>query len=160
MPTLRPLCGVSKAEYQVFPAVRSHPSCVAPYPRYAVYSVELVTVSFVFLGDNGVVTGRANPMLLFVLVHVNAALLWLRYSRPDADRWFRARSTSAERQSPLSCALTCLGRSDSTPSRRSSSGRMPASGRTPARCPILSATGSGVRDPPAPLGALVGTEWK
>ena len=43
----------------------------------------------IFLGDIGVVAGLANLMLLVVFVLVNAALLKLRYSRPELERGFR-----------------------------------------------------------------------
>jgi APA family basic amino acid/polyamine antiporter len=88
--TSRLLYGVSKAEYQVFPAAlsRVHPSRQTPHLAVAV--VCLGTLPFVFLDDIGVVAGLANLALLVVFVLVNAALLRLRFSKPDADRPFRA----------------------------------------------------------------------
>jgi APA family basic amino acid/polyamine antiporter len=87
--TSRLLYGVSKSEYRVFPAIlsRVHPSRQTPH--YAVVTVGVITIPFVFLGDIGVVAGLANLMLLIVFVLVNAALLKLRYARPDAERGFR-----------------------------------------------------------------------
>ena len=87
--TSRLLYGVSKSEYQVFPEVfsRVHPDRQTPH--YAVGLVGLGTIPFVFLGDIGLVAGLANVMLLVVFVIVNAALLKLRYSRPEAERGFR-----------------------------------------------------------------------
>ncbi|MEF8807287.1 APC family permease [Natronomonas sp.] len=88
--TSRLLYGVSKSEYHVFPETfsRVHPSRQTPH--YAVALVGLLTIPFVFLDDIGLVAGLANLMLLIVFVLVNVALLKLRYSRPDADRGFRA----------------------------------------------------------------------
>ncbi|MFB6160564.1 MAG: APC family permease [Haloferacaceae archaeon] len=88
--TSRLLYGVSKAEYRVFPEAfsRVHPSRRTPH--YAVLLVGLATIPFVFLGDVGAVAGLANLALLVVFALVNAALLRLRYTRPDARRGFRA----------------------------------------------------------------------
>jgi APA family basic amino acid/polyamine antiporter len=88
--TSRLLYGVSKEEYQVFPTVfsRVHPSRRTPH--YAVALVGAATLPFVLLGDIAIVAGLANVMLLVVFVLVNAALLRLRFSRPDAERGFRA----------------------------------------------------------------------
>jgi len=87
--TSRLFYGVSKSEYNVFPAVfsRVHPSRQTPH--YAVVVIGLATLPFIFLGDIGVVAGLANLMLLVVFVLVNAALLKLRYSRPELERGFR-----------------------------------------------------------------------
>jgi APA family basic amino acid/polyamine antiporter len=87
--TSRLLYGVSKSEYQVFPAVLSRVHETRRTPHYAVALVGLATVPFVLLGDIGLVAGLANLALLVVFVLVNAALLKLRYSRPHADRGFR-----------------------------------------------------------------------
>lgn len=88
--TSRLLYGVSKAEYHVFPTTlsRVHPSRRTPH--YAVAVVGLGTVPFVLLGDVGRVVGLANLTLLVVFMLVNAALLELRYARPEAERGFRA----------------------------------------------------------------------
>jgi APA family basic amino acid/polyamine antiporter len=88
--TSRLLYGVSKSEYRVFPErfSRVHPRRQTPH--YAVAVVAIGTLPFVLLGDIGVVAGLANLLLLLVFVLVNAALLTLRYTRPDADRGFRA----------------------------------------------------------------------
>ena len=48
------------------------------------------TLPFVFLDDIGVVAGLANVALLVVFGRVNAALLRLRFTKPDVDRPFRA----------------------------------------------------------------------
>jgi len=87
--TSRLFYGVSKSEYNVFPAVfsRVHPSRQTPH--YAVVVIGFATLPFIFLGDIGVVAGLANLMLLVVFVLVNAALLKLRYSRPELERGFR-----------------------------------------------------------------------
>jgi APA family basic amino acid/polyamine antiporter len=87
--TSRLLYGVSKEEYGVFPTrfSRVHPSRRTPH--YAVALVGVLTLPFVLLGDVGVVAGLANVMLLVVFVLVNAALLRLRFSRPEAERGFR-----------------------------------------------------------------------
>lgn len=85
------LCyGVSKSEYQVFPAVFSKIHPARQTPHYAVALVCLATIPFLFLGDVGAVAGLANLVLLVVFALVNAALLKLRVDRPDADRGFRA----------------------------------------------------------------------
>jgi APA family basic amino acid/polyamine antiporter len=88
--TSRLLYGVSRAEYQVFPAVlsRVHPSRQTPHLAVAVVCVG--TLPFVFLDDIGVVAGLANVALLVVFGLVNAALLRLRFSKPHVDRPFRA----------------------------------------------------------------------
>jgi APA family basic amino acid/polyamine antiporter len=88
--TSRLLYGVSKSEYHVFPAVlsRVHPGLGTPH--YAAGVVAAWTVPFVLLGDIGLVADLANLVLLVVFVLVNAALLRLRYGRPDAERGFRA----------------------------------------------------------------------
>lgn len=88
--TSRLFYGVSKAEYNVFPEVFSQVHPTRQTPHYAVVVVGLLTIPFVFLGDIGIVAGLANLMLLLVFVLVNAALLKLRYSRPDVERGFRA----------------------------------------------------------------------
>ena len=88
--TSRLFYGVSKAEYNVFPAVFSRVHTTRQTPHYAVVVVGLVTIPFVFLGDIGIVAGLANLMLLLVFVLVNTALLKLRYSRPELERGFRA----------------------------------------------------------------------
>jgi APA family basic amino acid/polyamine antiporter len=88
--TSRLFYGVSKSEYHVFPEVFSRVHPTRQTPHYAVVLVGLVTIPFIFLGDIGIVAGLANLMLLLVFVLVNAALLKLRYSRPDVERGFRA----------------------------------------------------------------------
>jgi APA family basic amino acid/polyamine antiporter len=88
--TSRLLYGVSKSEYRVFPERFSRVHPARQTPHYAVGLVAVVTVPFVFLGDIGFVAGLANLALLVVFVLVNAALLKLRYARPDAPRGFRA----------------------------------------------------------------------
>lgn len=88
--TSRLLYGVSKSEYHVFPEMFSRVHSSRQTPHYAVGLVGLLTIPFVFLDDIGLVAGLANLMLLIVFVLVNVALLKLRYSRPDADRGFRA----------------------------------------------------------------------
>lgn len=87
--TSRLFYGVSKSEYHVFPEVFSRVHSTRQTPHYAVVVVGLITIPFVFLGDIGIVAGLANLMLLIVFVLVNAALLKLRYSRPDLERGFR-----------------------------------------------------------------------
>lgn len=87
--TSRLFYGVSKSEYHVFPEVFSRVHSARQTPHYAVVLVGLITIPFVFLGDIGIVAGLANLMLLIVFVLVNAALLKLRYSRPDLERGFR-----------------------------------------------------------------------
>jgi APA family basic amino acid/polyamine antiporter len=88
--TSRLLYGVSKAEYQVFPAALSRVHPARRTPHLAVAVVCLGTLPFVFLEDIGVVAGLANLALLVVFVLVNAALLRLRFARPDVERPFRA----------------------------------------------------------------------
>lgn len=88
--TSRLFYGVSKSEYHVFPEVFSRVHSTRQTPHYAVVVVGLITIPFVFLGDIGIVAGLANLMLLIVFVLVNAALLKLRYSRPEIERGFRA----------------------------------------------------------------------
>lgn len=88
--TSRLLYGVSKSEYHVFPERFSRVHESRQTPHYAVALVGLATIPFIFLGDIGVVAGLANLMLLVVFVLVNAALLKLRYTRPNAERGFRA----------------------------------------------------------------------
>lgn len=88
--TSRLLYGVSKSEYHVFPEILSRVHSSRQTPHYAVALVGIITIPFIFLGDIGVVAGLANLMLLLVFVLVNAALLKLRYSRPELERGFRA----------------------------------------------------------------------
>lgn len=88
--TSRLLYGVSKADYHVFPEVFSRVNRSRQTPHYAVGAVGLLTIPFVFFGDIGIVAGLANLMLLLVFVLVNAALLKLRYTRPEVERGFRA----------------------------------------------------------------------
>lgn len=87
--TSRLLYGVSKTEYRVFPALLSRIHPARQTPHYAVILVGIATLPFIFLGDIGIVAGLANLMLLIVFVLVNAALLKLRYQRPDLERGFR-----------------------------------------------------------------------
>ena len=87
--TSRLLYGVSKSEYHVFPAVLSRVHPTRQTPHYTVASIGLLAIPFVFLGDIGLVAGLANLMLLLVFVLVNAALLKLRFDRPDVARGFR-----------------------------------------------------------------------
>jgi APA family basic amino acid/polyamine antiporter len=49
-----------------------------------------VAVAFALLGDIEVVAQLTNFAVLVAFMIVNAALIWLRYSRPDAERGFRA----------------------------------------------------------------------
>jgi APA family basic amino acid/polyamine antiporter len=108
--TSRLLYGVSKAEYHVFPAVfsRVHPSRQTPH--YAVALVGALTLPFVFLGDVGLVASLANVMLLVVFVLVNAALLTLRFSRPDEERGFRAPlNVGRVSLTALAGLVSCLG---------------------------------------------------
>ena len=88
--TSRLLYGVSKTEYQVFPTVFSRVHPTRRTPHYAVALVAALTLPFVLLGDIGFVAGLANVMLLVVFTLVNAALLRLRFSEPNAERRFRA----------------------------------------------------------------------
>ncbi len=88
--TSRLLYGVSKIEYHVFPKVLSRIHHSRQTPHYAVLVVGVCTIPFIFLGDIGIVAGLANFMLLVVFVLVNAALLKLRYTRPELTRGFRA----------------------------------------------------------------------
>ncbi|WP_254841059.1 APC family permease [Natronomonas marina] len=108
--TSRLLYGVSKAEYDVFPAVFSRVHAARRTPHYAVATVGLLTLPFVLLGDIGLVAGLANLVLLVVFVLVNAALLKLRYARPGLERGFRA-PLNVGRLSLTAVAglLSCLG---------------------------------------------------
>ncbi|MFB6142999.1 MAG: APC family permease [Halorientalis sp.] len=78
--TSRIVYGVSKAEYNSFPAVfaRIHPTRQTPW--VAVVLVGAVTVPFVLLGDLGLVAELANLALLVVFVVVNLSLVKLRYT--------------------------------------------------------------------------------
>jgi len=88
--TSRLLYGVSKSEYHVFPVVLSRVHPTRQTPHYAAAAVGAATLPFLLLGDVGAVAGLANLVLLVVFVLVNAAMLWLRFTRPDAERGFRA----------------------------------------------------------------------
>ena len=88
--TSRLLYGVSKSEYHVFPAALSRVHPTRRTPHLAAAAVGVATLPFLLLGDVGAVAGLANLVLLAVFVLVNAALLWLRFTRPDGDRGFRA----------------------------------------------------------------------
>jgi APA family basic amino acid/polyamine antiporter len=88
--TSRLLYGVSKSEYQVFPELFATVHPTRQTPHYAVALVCLLTLPVLLLDDVGVVAGLANLVLLVVFALVNAALLKLRYARPDARRGFRA----------------------------------------------------------------------
>ncbi|MFB6196385.1 MAG: APC family permease [Haloplanus sp.] len=108
--TSRLLYGVSKSEYHVFPErfSRIHPS--REVPHYAVFAVGLGTLPFVFIGDLGFVAELANLTLLGIFVLVDAALLRLRYTRPDADRGFRAPLNVGRLSlTALAGLLSCLG---------------------------------------------------
>lgn len=87
--TSRVVYGVSKAEYNSFPAVfaRVHPDRKTPY--VAVLTVALVTVPFAYVGDLGAVAGLANLALLAVFVVVNLSLLKLRSDRDPTERGYR-----------------------------------------------------------------------
>jgi APA family basic amino acid/polyamine antiporter len=49
-----------------------------------------VAMAFALLGDIEVVAQITNFAVLVAFIIVNAALIWLRYSRPDIERGFRA----------------------------------------------------------------------
>jgi len=88
--TSRIVYGVSKAEYNSFPAVfaRVHPSRKTPYAAVAL--VALVTVPFAVMGDLALVAELANLSLLVVFVAVNASLLKLRYTGDTRASGYRA----------------------------------------------------------------------
>jgi APA family basic amino acid/polyamine antiporter len=87
--TSRIVYGVSKAEYNSFPAVfaRIHPTRKTPH--VAVVSVALVALPFAFVGDLGLVAELANVALLAVFVVVNLSLLKLRYDGAAQDAGYR-----------------------------------------------------------------------
>ncbi|MFC7138147.1 APC family permease [Halobaculum litoreum] len=91
--TSRLTYGVSKSEYRSFPTLfsRIHPRRRTPH--LAVALVGGLTVPFVLLGDLVVVAGVANAALLVVFVAVNAALVKLRWDRPDEHGGFTAPAT-------------------------------------------------------------------
>jgi APA family basic amino acid/polyamine antiporter len=88
--TSRVVYGVSKKEYNSFPALfaRVHPRRKTPYA--AVGLVGLVTVPFAFVGDLGFVAELANLALLAVFVIVNLSLLKLRYDGDSGKDGYRA----------------------------------------------------------------------
>ncbi|MUW14059.1 amino acid permease [Halorubrum sp. CBA1125] len=88
--TSRVTYGISKAEYNSFPAVfaRVHPKRKTPY--IAVSLVALVTIPFALMGDLGAVAELANLALLAVFVIVNLSLLKLRYSGDAQETGYRA----------------------------------------------------------------------
>ncbi|WP_255151292.1 APC family permease [Halorarius halobius] len=88
--TSRLVYGVAKSEYRSLPTLfsRVHPDRRTPYAAIAL--VAGATVPFVLVGDLGAVAGVANAALLVVFVLVNAALLKLRYDRPDDRGGFTA----------------------------------------------------------------------
>jgi len=88
--TSRMLYGVSKAEHRSFPTLFSRVHPRRRTPHYAVALAGVVTAAFTVVGDVGAVASVANLFLLVVFVLVNAALLRLRVTRPDADRGFTA----------------------------------------------------------------------
>lgn len=79
--TSRVLYGVSKTEYQSFPAVFSRVHPTRRIPHVAIALVTAVAVGLTFVGDIGIVAGWANLFLLLVFALVNAALLRIRYTR-------------------------------------------------------------------------------
>jgi len=87
--TSRVIYGVSKAEYNSFPAVfaRVHPNRKTPY--VAVSLIALVTIPFALVGDLGVVAELANLALLTVFVVVNLSLLKLRYGGDAQETGYR-----------------------------------------------------------------------
>ncbi|MFC7068628.1 APC family permease [Halobaculum lipolyticum] len=91
--TSRLTYGVSKSEYRSFPTLfsRIHPRRRTPH--LAVALVGALAVPFVLLGDLVVVAGVANAALLVVFVAVNAALVKLRWDRPDEHGGFTAPGT-------------------------------------------------------------------
>ncbi|MFB6102337.1 MAG: APC family permease [Haloplanus sp.] len=108
--TSRLLYGVSKSEYHVFPERFSRVHPTRETPHYAVGLVGLGTIPFVFLADVGVVAGLSNLVLLVVFVLVNAALLRLRYTRPDAERGFRTPLNVGRLSlTALAGLVSCLG---------------------------------------------------
>lgn len=88
--TSRIVYGISKAEYNSFPAVfaRVHSDRRTPY--VAVVAVGLVTIPFAFVGDLGLVAELANLALLAVFVVVNVSLLKLRYDGDVRESGYRA----------------------------------------------------------------------
>jgi len=87
--TSRVIYGVSKAEYNSFPAVfaRVHPNRKTPY--VAVSLIAVVTIPFALVGDLGVVAELANLALLTVFVVVNLSLLKLRYGGDAQETGYR-----------------------------------------------------------------------
>ncbi len=77
--TSRIVYGVSKAEYNSFPArfAQIHPTRQTPV--VAIVLVGVVALPFVLVGDLGAVAGLANVALLTVFGLVNLSLLKLRY---------------------------------------------------------------------------------
>lgn len=108
--TSRLTYGVSKTEYRSFPAAFSRVHPRRHTPHLAVALVGALTVPVVFLEDLGVVAGLANAGLLAVFVVVNAALVKLRWDRPDDRGGFTAPLTVG-RLAPTAVAglLTSLG---------------------------------------------------
>lgn len=88
--TSRLLFGVAKEEYRALPSVLSRVHTGRQTPYVAVAAVAVATAAFTVLADVGQVASLANFALLVVFALVNAALLRLRYARPDAARPFRA----------------------------------------------------------------------
>jgi APA family basic amino acid/polyamine antiporter len=88
--TSRIVYGVSKEEYNSFPAVFSRVHSERKSPYVAVGLVGLVTLPFAFVGDLGVVAELANLALLAVFVIVNLSLLKLRYDGDPEEGTYRA----------------------------------------------------------------------
>jgi APA family basic amino acid/polyamine antiporter len=88
--TSRIVYGVSKAEYNSFPAVfaRIHPTRRTPHVAVALVAVG--AIPFAFVGDLGVVAELANLALLGVFVVVNLSLLRLRYDGASTGKGYRA----------------------------------------------------------------------
>lgn len=88
--TSRIVYGISKEEYNSFPAVfaRVHPDRKTPY--VAVVLVALVTIPFALVGELGFVAELANLALLVVFVVVNLSLLKLRRAGDPLGTGYRA----------------------------------------------------------------------
>ena len=102
--------GVSKSEYRSFPTLFSRIHVRRGTPYLAVALVGGLTVPFVLLGDLGQVAALANGSLLVVFVAVNAALLKLRFDRPENREGFTAPLTVGRLSVTALCGLvTALG---------------------------------------------------
>ncbi|MEF8842844.1 MAG: amino acid permease [Haloarculaceae archaeon] len=110
MSTSRLVYGVSKSEYRSFPTVFSRVHTDRGTPYLAVALVGVLTVPFVLVEDLGQVAALANGSLLVVFVAVNAALLKLRFDRPEVREGFTTPLTVGRLSVTALCGLlTSLG---------------------------------------------------